>query len=77
MPNCGVDTHLSMRVPQKILKKSVSLYYMLSFACEVAEKLEELKVEESSSEKVEEKVEEKPSEEESIKEKSDTPVTEE
>ena len=50
---------------------------MLSFACEVAEKLEELKVEESSSEKVEEKVEEKPSEEESIKEKSDTPVTEE
>ena len=24
----GVDTHLSMRVPQKILKKSVSLYYI-------------------------------------------------
>ena len=26
--NLGVDTHLSMRVPQKILKKSISLYYM-------------------------------------------------
>ena len=24
----GVDTHLSMRVPQKILKKSISLYYI-------------------------------------------------
>ena len=44
---------------------------------EVTEKLEELKVEESTSEKVEEtKVEEKSSEE-SIKEKEATPVTEE
>ena len=26
-PTWGVDTHLSMRVPEKILKKSFSLYY--------------------------------------------------
>ena len=28
MPTLGVDSLLSMRVPQKILKKSVSLYYI-------------------------------------------------
>ena len=32
MPTLGVDTLPSQRVPQKILKKSISLYYMLSFA---------------------------------------------
>ena len=32
-PAWGGDTLPSQRVPQKILKKSVSLYYMLSFAC--------------------------------------------